>query len=112
MNSTQVKLTIVIPVYNERETIHDIIEAVSATPFHKEVIVVDDGSTDKTKTLANAAGEKVNFIVSPRQENEYFSHQRNKGIDAAKSDWLLHLDIDDRVTLELANEILDSIHNV
>ena len=47
-----------------------------------EIVIVDDGSTDSTKALVEAANVKVNFIISPRKENEYFSHQRNKGIDA------------------------------
>jgi glycosyltransferase involved in cell wall biosynthesis len=48
------KLSIIIPVYNERETIYDIIEAVSATPYRKEIIVVDDGSTDGTGDILSA----------------------------------------------------------
>ncbi len=48
LEKDKMKLSVIIPVYNERETIHDIIEAVSATPHRKEIIVVDDGSTDGT----------------------------------------------------------------
>jgi len=46
LEKNRMKLSIIIPVYNERETIRGIIEAVSATPYRKEIIVVDDGSTD------------------------------------------------------------------
>ncbi len=42
-----------------------------------EIVIVDDGLTDTAESLAKAAGEKVNFIVSPREENVYFSRQRN-----------------------------------
>jgi len=44
-------LSILIPVFNEKDTIDDIIRAVMATPYTKEVIVVDDGSTDGTFEL-------------------------------------------------------------
>lgn len=70
-----------------------------------EIVIVDDGSSDRTEEIVAQAGPKVRFIRSPRAEGEYYSHQRNKGIDAADSDWLLHMDVDERVTPELAHEI-------
>jgi len=42
------KLSVIIPVYNERETIAEVIERVKAVKLNKEIIVVDDGSTDGT----------------------------------------------------------------
>ena len=39
------------PVYNEKDTIKDIIKAVEETPFRKEIIVIDDGSTDGTRII-------------------------------------------------------------
>jgi glycosyltransferase involved in cell wall biosynthesis len=80
-------------------------------PWVDEIVIVDDGSTDRTADLARAAGPKVKFLESPRQPGEGYSHQRNKGIAAATSDWLLHMDIDERVTPELAAEIRRAIRN-
>ena len=62
-------LSVIIPVYNERETIHDIIEAVSATPYRKEVVVVDDGSTDGTGDILSTMqqdGLKVIHMIKTR----------------------------------------------
>jgi len=43
------KLSVIIPVYNELSTVHEVIERVKAVPMEKQVIVVDDGSTDGTR---------------------------------------------------------------
>ena len=80
-------------------------------PWVTEIVIVDDGSTDRTAEICRSAGATVKFVISPRRPGEYYSHQRNKGIAAAKSDWLLHMDIDERVTPELSSEILSAIEN-
>lgn len=49
-----VRLSVLIPVYNERETIDIIIDSVRATPMAKEIICVDDASTDGTKDVLEA----------------------------------------------------------
>jgi (heptosyl)LPS beta-1,4-glucosyltransferase len=80
-------------------------------PWVDEIVLVDDGSTDDTLLIARSAGPKVSIISSPRLPGEYFSHQRNKGIRAARSDWLLHMDIDERVTPKLREEIQATIRH-
>ena len=79
-------------------------------PWVDEIIIVDDGSSDSTKEIASAAGEKVKVISHPMSEDG-FAGQRNVGIEAATSDWLLNMDIDERVTPELACEIREKIAN-
>lgn len=78
-------------------------------PWVDEIVIVDDGSSDETASIARAAGGRVLFVQLPRQDGEYFSHQRNKGIEVASSDWLLHMDIDERVPPDLAHEIMNAI---
>ena len=78
-------------------------------PWVDEIVIIDDGSDDRSGELALAAGPKVRFIASRRKPEEGFSDQRNKGIQASTSDWLLHMDIDERVPAELAAEISTAI---
>jgi SAM-dependent methyltransferase len=68
------KLSIVIAAYNEAGTIRDIVRKVRATPFTKEIIVVDDGSTDGTREILDEiAGDDLRVLV----------HERNQGKGAA-----------------------------
>lgn len=67
-NSDMPELSVIVPVYNERETLLKIIEAIEVSPVSKEIILVDDGSTDGTRELIQRhflerSGFKVIFHV-------------------------------------------------
>ncbi len=68
-------LSIVIPAFNERATIRDVLERVRATPWPKQIIVVDDGSTDGTAEVLTAEAQ--------RGDIEVIAHPRNLGKGAA-----------------------------
>ncbi len=73
------KLSILIPVYNEKQTILQVLEAVSKAPtagLEKELIVVEDGSTDGTREILKALDGSL------YQANIYF-HEKNQGKGAA-----------------------------
>ncbi|MEO1719914.1 MAG: glycosyltransferase family 2 protein, partial [Pseudomonadota bacterium] len=72
----------------------------SALQVAREVVVVDSGSTDETRSIAEAAGARV--IVNPWPGN---GHQKRFAEEAATHDWLLDLDADEVVTEPLAKEI-------
>jgi len=74
-----------------------------------EIIVVDDGSTDRTREIAREASGNVVLVERDMTEAEGFAGQRNAGIAVCQSDWILNMDIDERVTPELAQEILEAI---
>jgi (heptosyl)LPS beta-1,4-glucosyltransferase len=105
-NDSHITLGVVAISYNEERDITRFIENIHS--WVDEIVIIDDGSKDGTKSIASKY-EKVKFIESPRQEGEYYSHQRNKGTDASSCEWLLHMDIDERVTPQLAKEILNAI---
>jgi len=107
VENTSISLGVVAISFNEKEDMPGFLE--NLLSWVDEIVVVDDGSSDTTQEICAEAGPKVKFLQSPRKDGEYFSDQRNKGIAAATSDWLLHMDVDERVTRELAAEILEAI---
>jgi glycosyltransferase involved in cell wall biosynthesis len=102
------KIGVVAICYNESRDIVGFVENIRN--WVDEIVIIDDGSTDSTQSLIDGLIEpKLKFIKSPRQAGEFFADQRNKGIDISNCEWLLHMDIDERVTSSLRNEIIAAI---
>ena len=69
--TTTMRLSVIIPVYNERATIIQVLDRVSAIAIEKEVIVVDDYSTDGTRAiLEEHRDETFNPVASRLQPRE------------------------------------------
>ena len=87
------KVSVIIPTYNRTEYVTQAIDSVLAqTYMDYEIIVVDDGSTDKTREVLEPYMDKITYIY---QENTGVSAARNTGIKAAKGEWIAFLDSDD-----------------
>ena len=69
------KLSIVIPIYNEQKTLETLIAKVNAVDYDKEIILIDDFSTDGTREILSVYENKENFKV--------LYHNRNQGKGAA-----------------------------
>jgi glycosyltransferase involved in cell wall biosynthesis len=72
------KLSVVIPVYNEEATLTQIVERVLATPYEKELILVDDGSRDRSREL-------MQDLARQHANVRCYYHERNRGKGAALS---------------------------
>ena len=83
-------VSVIIPALDEAGTIHAIVASAVTHPWVREVIVVDDGSTDATRDVAEKAGATV---ISLR-ENLGKGHALDVGVKRAQSDTLLFLDAD------------------
>ena len=94
-------LSAVVIIYNEEK---NIVDCLSCLSFCDEIIVVDSGSTDRSVALAQ--GMKAKALTHPFTD---YASQKNFGIAAARGDWVLLVDADERVTFELAREIQKTI---
>ena len=88
------KLSVIIPVYNEVENIEEILKRVKATKRAAEIIVVDDGSQDGTRDLLKKLDGKGRVRVILREKNQGKGAAVRSGLDAAAGDILLIQDAD------------------
>lgn len=90
------EVSVIIPVYNRRELITRAVDSVlTQTLPPTEIILVDDGSTDGTREIVeNLAARNPNVCLIV-QANAGSSAARNRGIEAAKGEWIAFLDSDD-----------------
>lgn len=95
------KVSIIIPVYNKEEYITATLDSVLNQSFEDfEVIIVDDGSTDKTPEKVKEYTDKDNRFHVIHIPNAGVSHARNVGINHAEGEWLQFLDGDDLIDRE------------
>ena len=85
-------ISIIIPTYNQEKFLKASIDsALSQDYADKEIIVINDGSTDSTSDIL-ATYNEITIITTP---NRGLSAARNTGIEASKGDWITFLDSDD-----------------
>jgi glycosyltransferase involved in cell wall biosynthesis len=90
---SQPSVSVVITTYNQAEYIVEtVLSALNQTYAHREVIVVDDGSTDETGARLAPFRDRVALI---RQDNQGVAASRNTGVRAAKGELIAFLDGDD-----------------
>lgn len=88
------KITVVIPLYNKKDSITSTLKSVFEQTFlPEEIIVVNDGSTDDSEKLVEALKHPLVKILN--QPNKGVSSARNIGIKEAAGDWIAFLDADD-----------------
>lgn len=98
------EFTVVIPLYNkEREIVRTLRSALEQTLPPREIIVVDDGSTDRSATLVEELHAPLVRLI--RQENRGVSAARNRAIAEARTEWVALLDGDDRWEPDFLREI-------
>lgn len=89
------KISIIIPVYNTEKYIERCLNSVINQKYeNKEIIVINDGSTDKSEEKINKYINKITYI---KKENSGLSDTRNVGIEKATGEYIMFIDSDDYI---------------
>lgn len=107
--------SIIVPVYNVEKYIEEAVFSVIKQNFNDyEVILIDDGSTDKSGQICDELAKQYPQITVIHQQNQGQSVARNVGIHEAKGEYIVFLDSDDRFAVNglynLNNVIEDNNH--
>ena len=91
-------ISVIVPVYNAEKYIKDCVDSILAQTYPDfELILVDDGSPDRSGELCNAYARRDHRIRVIHKENEGVSSARNTGLDAAAGKYIGFVDADDLV---------------
>ncbi|MBN2014695.1 MAG: glycosyltransferase family 2 protein [Candidatus Altiarchaeota archaeon] len=96
-SNEQPTVSVVVPAYNEEGTIREAIESLTAVDYPKdlyEIIVVNDGSTDRTAEIVSEYEKKHNIVFINNKENSGKARALNMGIGKAKGELVACLDAD------------------
>ena len=90
------KISIIIPVYNVENYIDDMLSSVCGQTYSElEILLIDDGSKDKSLEYCNKWQEKDTRVVVVHQENAGVATARNKGLELATGKYVMFMDSDD-----------------
>ncbi|WHS05442.1 glycosyltransferase family 2 protein [Ligilactobacillus salivarius] len=105
----QKTISIIIPVYNGEKRIRYCIDSIINQKVpNVEIIVVNDGSTDKTaQILASYSSRYKGLVKVFSQENKGVSSARNKGIELALGNWIMFVDVDDYLEPNTLKRIIE-----
>jgi len=88
------KLSVIIPIFNELNTLEEIISRVKKTNLAEEIILVDDGSIDGTRDIVEKYKGKEGFVVVMHDQNQGKGAAVRSGFEVAKGDIFLIQDAD------------------
>ena len=102
----QIKYSVIIPVYNAEKTLKRCLDSLLGQKRQDiEIILINDGSSDRSGEIIDEYRRKYGSIVSLEQENSGVSAARNRGLNAATGTYILCVDSDDYVSEDYFNVI-------
>lgn len=103
-------ISVIVPIYNAQKHINNCIESILRQNYNKfELILVDDGSTDLTKSILENYSKKYSQIKLITKDNGGVSSARNIGIKHATGEWITFVDADDMLSSNYLSNLIKPI---
>ena len=103
-------ISIIVPIYNSEETLNRCVDSILNQTFHDwELLLIDDGSTDKSGEICDEYAATDSKIKVFHKENGGVSLARNLGMDNAKGIWIAFCDSDDYVDENWLNLFVENL---
>lgn len=105
-----VEISVIIPVYNAEKYLNKCIESILNQSFNDfEVVLIDDGSIDKSWEILQGYSKIDQRVVICSQENSGAASARNKGISIARGKYICFVDSDDYIEKDMLSKCYESI---
>lgn len=106
MNENKPFFSVIVPVYNVEKYLHRCVDSILAQTYTDfEVLLIDDGSKDRSGEMCDEYAQQDNRIRVFHQENAGVSAARNKGIGEARGEYVIFVDSDDYLRTEKLNNL-------
>lgn len=102
-----IKVSVIVPVYNVEKYLDRCLSSIIAQTYqHLEIILIDDGSTDRSADICDNFATKDNRISVVHKKNEGPSIARNLGTKMARGEYILYVDSDDKLPLNAIETLI------
>lgn len=107
-----VKVSLIIPVFNREQTIKYCLDSIVNQDYNNiEVVIIDDGSTDKTKSIVKKYTDKYSNFFLYTINNSGASYARNYGVKKSTGEYIGFIDSDDYIAKDYVSLLLKSIEH-
>lgn len=105
-----IEISIIIPIYNAEKYLESLMQEIQEQTLKNfEVILINDGSIDKSKEICEEIAKNATYVRILNQENQGPSVARNNGIKIAKGKYIMFLDADDNIPNNMLQLLYDSV---
>ena len=106
-------VSVILPIYNMEKLISKCVKTITEQTYTKiEIILVNDGSTDKSLDICYSLKEMDDRIIVITKENGGASSARNAGISVAKGEWIMFVDPDDSVDINIILQLVENSEEI